>query len=52
MRNFSEASEELVGELSEAMRQHSADLDDDTRDVIAGVIDDLTENPAADPIAR
>jgi len=44
MRNFSESSEELVGELREAMQQHSGDLDDGTRAVIAGVIDDLTEN--------
>lgn len=43
MRNFSEASEELVGELREAMR-HSGDLDDGTRAAIAGIIDDLTEN--------
>ncbi|MYA85286.1 MAG: hypothetical protein F4Y12_06845 [Acidimicrobiaceae bacterium] len=44
MRNFSESSEELVGELREAMQQHSGDLDERTRAVIAGVIDDLTEN--------
>ena len=44
MRNFSESSEELVGELREAMQQHSGDLDDGTRTAIAGVIDDLTEN--------
>ena len=44
MRNFSEASEELVGELHNAMQQHSEDLDDGTRAVIAGIIDDLTEN--------
>ncbi len=43
MRNFSEASEELVGELREAT-QHSDDLDDGTRTAIAGIIDDLTEN--------
>lgn len=43
MRNFSEASEELVAELREAT-QHSEDLDDGTRAVIAGIIDDLTEN--------
>ena len=44
MRNFSEASEELVGELREAMQQHSEDLDDGARAVIVGIIDDLTEN--------
>ena len=44
MRNFSESSEELVGELREAMQQHSGDLDERTRAVIAGIIDDLTEN--------
>ncbi len=44
MRNFSEASEELVGELREAMQQHSGDLDDGTRAAIDGLIDDLTEN--------
>ena len=44
MRNFSESSEELVGELREAMQQHSGDLDERTSAVIAGIIDDLTEN--------
>ena len=44
MRNFSESSEELVGELREAMQQHSGDLDDGTRAVLAGIVDDLTEN--------
>ena len=44
MRNFSEASEELVAELREALEQHGRDLGDGTRAMIAGVIDDLTEN--------
>lgn len=44
MRNFSEASEELVGELREAIQRHAGDLDDDTGTVIAGITDDLTEN--------
>ena len=46
MRNFSEASEELVGELREAMEQHSDDLDHGTRALIAGITEDLTENLA------
>ena len=44
MRNFSEASEELVAELREALEQHGRDLGDGTRAVIAPIIDDLTEN--------
>ena len=44
MRNFSEASEELVAELRQALEQHSDDLEDGTRAVIAGITDDLTEN--------
>ena len=44
MRNFSEASEELVAELREAVEQPEADLDDGTRALIAGIIDDLAEN--------
>ena len=44
MRNFSEASEELVTELREALQQPGEDLEDGTRAVIAGIIDDLTEN--------
>ena len=44
MRNFSEASEELVAELREAVEQPEADLDDGTRALIAGIVDDLTEN--------
>ena len=44
MRNFSEASEELVAELREAVEQNAEDLEDDTRSVIAGITDDLTEN--------
>ena len=44
MRNFSEASEELVAELREALQQPGEDLEDGTRAVIAGIIDDLTEN--------
>ena len=44
MRNFSEASEELVAELREAMEQHGDGLEDGTRAVIAGITEDLTEN--------
>ena len=44
MRNFSEASEELVAELRETVEQQSEDLEDDTRAVIAGITRDLTEN--------
>ncbi len=44
MRNFSEASEELVAELREALQQPGEDLEDGTRAVIAPIIDDLTEN--------
>ena len=44
MRNFSEASEELVAELREALEQPGSDLEDGTRAMIATVIDDLTEN--------
>ncbi len=44
MRNFSEASEELVAELREVLQQPGEDLEDGTRAVIAGIIDDLTEN--------
>ena len=44
MRNFSEASEELVAELREALEQYGGGLEDGTRAVIAAVIDDLTEN--------
>ena len=44
MRNFSEASEELVAELRQALEQHSDDLEDGKRAVIAGITDDLTEN--------
>ena len=44
MRNFSEASEELVAELREAVEQPEAGLDDGTRALIAGIVDDLTEN--------
>ena len=44
MRNFSEASEELVAELREAIEQHVVDLEDDERAVITGISDELTEN--------
>ena len=44
MRNFSEASEELVAELREAIEQHVVGLEDDERAVITGISDELTEN--------
>ena len=51
MRNFSESSEELVGELREAMQQHSGDLDErhESRDRRGHRRPD--REPAADPIA-
>ena len=44
MKNFSEASGELVAELREAIDQHARDLEDDERGVIIGIADELTEN--------
>ena len=44
MKNFSEASDELVAELREAIDQHARDLEDDERGVIIGIADELTEN--------
>ena len=44
MRNFSEASEELVGELRDALQQHGGGLEDGTRAAIAAITEDLTEN--------
>ena len=44
MRNFSEASEELVAELRGAIEQPVAGLEDDERGVIVGISDELTAN--------
>ena len=44
MKNFSEASDELVAELREAIDQHARDLEEDERGVIIGIADELTEN--------
>ncbi|MCY4423727.1 MAG: ATP-binding protein [Acidimicrobiaceae bacterium] len=44
MKNFSESSEELVAELRVAIDRHGKDLEDDERDLIAGITDELTEN--------
>ena len=44
MKNFSEASEELVAELREAIEQHVEDLEDDERGLIVGITDELAEN--------
>ena len=44
MRNFAEASEELAGELRDAIDRYVAGLADDERSLIAGLADDLTEN--------
>ena len=44
MKNFSEASEELVAELREAIEQHVEDLGDDERGLIVGITDELAEN--------
>ena len=42
--NFSEASEDLVAELREALKQHADDLESGTRTAIAAITDDLAEN--------
>ena len=44
MKNFSEASEELVAELREAIEHHVEDLGDDERGLIVGITDELAEN--------
>ena len=44
MKNFSEASEELVAELREAIEHHVGDLEDDERGLIVGITDELAEN--------
>ena len=44
MKNFSEASEELVAELREAIERHVEDLEDDERGLIVGITDELAEN--------
>ena len=44
MKNFSEASEELVAELREAIEHHVEDLKDDERGLIVGITDELAEN--------
>ena len=44
MKNFSEASEELVAELREAIEHHVEDLEDDERGLIVGITDELAEN--------
>ena len=44
MKNFSESSEELVAELRVAIDRHGQDLEDDERNLIAGITDELTEN--------
>ena len=44
MKNFSEASEDLVAELREAIAQHVDDLDDNERSMVEGIADELTEN--------
>ena len=44
MKNFSEASEELVAELREAIEHHVGDLEDDERALIVGITDELAEN--------
>ena len=52
MKNFSEASEELVAELREAIEHHVEDLEDDERGLIVGITDELAENIAADANSR
>ena len=44
MKNFSEASEELVVELRGIVERHTGDLGDVAHGVIMGLIDELTEN--------
>ena len=44
MKNFSEASEELVAELREAIEVHGEELEDDQRGLIVGITDELAEN--------
>ena len=44
MKNFSEASEDLVAELREAIAQHVDDLDENERSTVEGIAGELTEN--------
>ena len=44
MKNFSEASEELVAELREATEQQVEDLENDKRDLVVSITDELIEN--------
>ena len=44
MKNFSEASEELVAELHQAIERHTGHLRDDERSAISEIVDQLTEN--------
>ena len=44
MKNFSEASEELVTELRDVIEQHAEHLPDDDRSAVSVIVDELTEN--------
>ncbi len=44
MKNFSEASEDLLTELRDELDQHTDGLTDNSRSVIVGAVDELTEN--------
>lgn len=44
MKNFSEASEELVAELRDTLNRHAEDLNDDERALVVGITDELAEN--------
>ena len=44
MKNFSEASDELLAELRETINQNADDLDDKRRSLISEICEDLAEN--------
>ena len=44
MKNFSEASEDLVAELRHEIGRRAGDLSDDSRRAIVGATEELTEN--------
>ena len=44
MKNFSEASDELLAELRETIDENAADLDDERRSLISEICEDLAEN--------
>ena len=44
MKNFSEASDELLAELRETIDENATDLDDERRSLISEICEDLAEN--------